>query len=186
MDCHPATVFKSLKAGRPPPERAVNPSEGAVDDRWAKRIDELTAPPSRWLSTSVFEIISAEGGPGLYPSVVRHVRGRRRPPFREGPQLSVPIKTGPGERTNQFDFSDCSERGRQFGIADTLRCFGAVSCWRRHLFWWFTTLVDKDHTMEGLVRHFSLIGGVPRGAHQPDKGAREVAGEALFAPPRDA
>ena len=61
---HPATVSKWLKAGGPPPKRTVSPSERAITDRWAKRIDELIAPPSKLLSTSVFEIIRAEGYPG--------------------------------------------------------------------------------------------------------------------------
>jgi len=65
----------------------------------------------------------------------------------------VPIETGPGEEC-QFDFSDCSERGEMFGIGDTLWCFGAVLCRSRHVFWWFTTSVDKEHTMEGFVRYF--------------------------------
>lgn len=167
---HPATVSKWLKAGGPPEKRSVNPAVRVIDDRWARRIDTLIAPPSKLLSTSVFEIITAEGYPGSYPSVVRQVRARRGPRFRVAPQVSVPIETAPGEES-QFDFSDCSERGRQFGIADTLWCFGAVLCWSRDLFWWFTTSVDREHTMEGLVRHFEYAGGVPRMARTDRMGA---------------
>ena len=158
---HPATISKWLKQGGPPPARRVSPSERAIDERFSARIDALIAPPSKLLSTSVFEIITAEGYTGSYPSVVRYVRARRGPRFRVAPQVSVPIETGPGEES-QFDFSDCSARGRQFGLGDSLWCFGAVLCWSRHLFWWFTTSVDKEHTMEGLVRHFEEIGGVPK------------------------
>lgn len=158
---HPATISKWLKTGGPPPARRVNPSERAIDQRFAQRIDALIAPPSKLLSTSVFEIIKAEGYTGSYPSVVRYVRTRRGPRFRVAPQVSVPIETGPGEES-QFDFSDCSARGRQFGIGDSLWCFGVVLCWSRHLFWWFTTSVDKEHTTEGLVRHFEEIGGIPK------------------------
>jgi hypothetical protein len=86
------------------------------------------------------------------------------------PQVSVPIETGPGEEC-QFDFSDCSDRGRQFGIGETLWCFGAVLCWSRHLFWWFTTSVDREHTMEGLVAHFEHVGGVPQVARTDRMGA---------------
>jgi transposase len=167
---HPATVSKWLKQGGPPEKRAVNPAVRVVDDRWARRIDALIAPPSKLLSTSVFEIVKAEGYPGSYPSVVRHVRERRGPRFRVAPQVSVPIETKPGEEC-QFDFSDCSLRGRSFGITDTLWCFGAVLCWSRHLFWWFTDSVDKEHTMEGLVRHFEDAGGVPRVARTDRMGA---------------
>jgi transposase len=167
---HPATVSKWLKLGGPPPARRVNPAVRAIDDRWAGRIDTLIAPPSKLLSTSVFEIICAEGYTGSYPSVVRYVRARRGPRFRVAPQVSVPIESGPGEES-QFDFSDCSQRGRQFGIADTLWCFGAVLCWSRHLFWWFTTSVDREHTTEGLVRHFEDAGGVPQVARTDRMGA---------------
>jgi transposase len=167
---HPATVSKWLRQGGPPPKRTVNPAVRVIDDRWATRIDELIAPPSKLLSTSVFEIISAEGFTGSYPSVVRQVRARRGPRFRVAPQVSVPIETGPGEEC-QFDFSDCSERGRHFEIADTLWCFGAVLCWSRDLFWWFTTSVDREHTLEGLVRHFEHVGGVPKVARTDRMGA---------------
>jgi len=170
MGYHPATVSKWLKQGGPPPARRVDPSVRAIDERWAKRIDALIAPPSKLLATSVFEIIKAEGYPGSYPSVVRYVRDRRGPRFRVAPQVSVPIETGPAEEC-QFDFSDCSERGRQFGLADTLWCFGAVLCWSRYLFWWFTTSVDRQHTMEGLVRAFEDAHGVPKVARTDRMGA---------------
>jgi transposase len=94
---HPATISKWLKAGGPPETRTVNPAERVIDDRWATRIDELIAPPSKLLATSVFEIMKAEGYPGSYPSVVRQVRKRRGPRFRVAPQVSVPIETAPGE-----------------------------------------------------------------------------------------
>jgi transposase len=167
---HPATISKWLRQGGPPPARQVAPAQRVVSDRWAKRIDDLIAPPSKVLATSVFEIISAEGFSGSYPTVVRHVRERRGPRFRVAPQVSVPIETGPGEES-QFDFSDCSQRGRQFGIGDDLWCFGAVLCWSRHLFWWFTTSVDREHTTEGLVRHFEETGGVPRAGRTDRMGA---------------
>jgi transposase len=170
MGYHPATVSKWLKQGGPPPARRVDPSVRAIDERWAKRIDALIAPPSKLLATSVFEIIKAEGYPGSYPSVVRYVRDRRGPRFRVAPQVSVPIETGPAEEC-QFDFSDCSERGRQFGLGETLWCFGAVLCWSRYLFWWFTTSVDRQHTMEGLVRAFEDAHGVPKVARTDRMGA---------------
>jgi IS30 family transposase len=55
---HPATVSKWLKAGGPPEGRRVNPSERVIDDRWARRIDALIAPPSKLRARSVFEIIA--------------------------------------------------------------------------------------------------------------------------------
>ena len=167
---HPATVSKWLKAGGPPAARTLTTTERVVDARWAKRIAELIEPPSRLLSTSVFEIISAEGFGGSYPSVVRAVRDRRGPRFRPAPQVSVPIETAPGEEC-QFDFSDCAERGRDWGISESLWCFGAVACWSRYLFWWFTDSVDRQHTFEGLVRAFEALGGVTQVARTDRMGA---------------
>lgn len=167
---HPATVAKWLKAGGPPAQRQVNPSERAIDERWAARIDQLIAPPSRLLATSVFEILRAEGYTGSYPSVVRYVRERRGPRFRRAPAVSVPIETAPGQE-GQFDFSDCSEEGRAFGIAETLWCFSFVLSWSRFVFWWFTVSVDQEHTFEGLVRAFEAIGGVPHEARTDRMGA---------------
>jgi transposase len=158
---HPATVSKWLKDGGPPPSRQSDPSTLVIDERWGRRIAELIEPPSRLLSTSVFEIITAEGFSGSYPSVVRKVRSLRGPRFRPAPQVSVPIETAPGEES-QFDFSDCSARSQAWGLGETLWCFGAVACWSRYLTWWFTTSVDRQHTFEGLVRHFEELNGVPK------------------------
>ena len=108
---HPATVSKWLKNGGPPPKRSADPASLVVDRRWGSRIGELIEPPSRLLSTSVYEIITAEGFAGSYPSVVRKVRALRGPRFRPAPQVSVPIETAPGEES-QFDFSDCRPEDR--------------------------------------------------------------------------
>jgi transposase len=124
---HPATVSKWLKEGGPPPARTTDPALLVVDQRWGSRIAELIEPPSRLLSSSVYEIITAEGFSGSYPSVVRKVRALRGPRFRPAPQVSVPIETAPGEES-QFDFSDCSARGKSWGLSDTLWCFGAIAC----------------------------------------------------------
>lgn len=167
---HPATISSWLRNGGPPAKRVVAPSQRVVDERWAARIAELITPPSRLLATSVFEIIATEGFAGSYPSVSREVARQRGPRFRRAPQVSVPIETAPGEES-QFDWSDCSERGRNWGLADELWCFGAVSCWSRHLHWWFSTSIDRQHTFEGLVRHFEAIGGVPRRARTDRMGA---------------
>ncbi len=167
---HPATVSKWLKNGGPPPKRSIDPASLVVDGRWGSRIAELIEPPSRLLSTSVYEIIAVEGFRGSYPSVVRKVRELRGPRFGPAPQVSVPIETAPGEES-QFDFSDCSARGRAFGLGETLWCFGAVACWSRYLTWWFTTSVDRQHTFEGLLRHFEELGGVPQRSRTDRMGA---------------
>jgi len=167
---HPATVSKWLKEGGPPPARTADPALLVVDQRWGSRIAELVEPPSRLLSTTVYEIITAEGFSGSYPSVVRKVRALRGPRFRPAPQVSVPIETAPGEES-QFDFSDCSARGRAWGLGEILWCFGAVACWSRFLTWWFTTSVDRQHTFEGLTRHFEELGGVSHRSRTDRMGA---------------
>src|SRR5208283_3123269 len=163
-------VSNWLKQGGPPAGRRVDPAVRAVGERWQGRIGELITPPSRLLSTSVFEIIKAEGFTGSYPSVVRAVREVRGPRFRPAPQVSVPIETAPAEES-QFDFSDCAARGRVWGISDTLWCFGAVACWPRYLTWWFTDSVDRQHTFEGLLRHYEELGGVPQRSRTDRMGA---------------
>lgn len=167
---HPATISNWIRNGGPPTTRKVAESERVIDEKFGTRIAELIAPPSRLLATSVYEIISAEGFGGSYPTVVRRVRDLRGPRFRPAPQVSVPIETAPGEES-QFDFSDCSARGRGWGLSDTLWCFGAVACWSRYLFWWFTTSVDREHTFEGLVRHYEDLGGVPHRSRTDRMGA---------------
>ena len=171
---HPATISNWIRNGGPPAMRAVTPSERVIDERWAARIAALIAPPSRLLATSVFETIRAEGFTGSYPSVAREVRRQRGPRFRRAAQASVPIETAPGEES-QFDWSDCSARGRDWGLGDELWCFGAVACWSRHLDWWFTTSIDRQHTFEGLVRHFETLGGVPRVARTDRMGVLGVS-----------
>ena len=158
---HPATISKWIANGGPPAQRAVAPTERVVDECWTARIAALIAPPSRLLATSVFETIRAEGFGGSYPSVAREVRRQRGPRFRRAAQVSVPIETAPGEES-QFDWSDCSARARDWDLGDELWCFGAVACWSRHLDWWFATSIDRQHTFEGVVRHFETLGGVPK------------------------
>jgi len=167
---HPATISNWLRNGGPPAQRAVATSERVIDERWTARIAALIAPPSRLLATSVFETIRAEGFGGSYPSVAREVRRQRGPRFRRAAQASVPIETAPGEES-QFDWSDCSERARDWGLGDELWCFGAVACWSRQLDWWFTTSIDRQHTFEGLVRHFEALGGVPKAVRTDRMGA---------------
>ena len=93
---HPATVSKWLRAGGPPAQREVAPTQRVIDERWQARIAELVTPPSRLLATSVFEVLVAEGFDGSYPSVVRAVRDLRGPRFRAAAAASVPIETAPG------------------------------------------------------------------------------------------
>src|SRR4051794_12041182 len=71
---HPATISKWLRDGGPPPARTVAAPERVIDGVWAARIAELVRPPAeKLLARSVFEIISAEGFAGSYPTVVRHL-----------------------------------------------------------------------------------------------------------------
>lgn len=79
---HPATISKWIRVGGPP-ETRVTPSLTVLDATWADRISQLLAVDPRMPATTVHRIIAAEGFPGSYPSVVRHlrtVRGPRHPP----------------------------------------------------------------------------------------------------------
>jgi transposase len=158
---HPATVSKWLKDGGPPPARSIDPAKRVIDERWAARIRELLRPPAeKLLSTSVYEIIKAEGFDGSYVTVARFVRDMRGPRFRAAPAVSVPIETAPAEEC-QFDWSDCSAWTQRWGLGEVW-CLGCVLCWSRWTRWWFTTSVDAEHTFEGLVAFYEAIGGVPK------------------------
>jgi transposase len=158
---HPQTVSQWLKNGGPPRKRSIDPVMRVVDERWAKRITELIQPPAdKLLATSVYEIISAEGFCGSYPSVARFLNDLRGARFRKAPAVSVPIETGPGLET-QFDWSDCSEWTQRWGLGEVW-CLGCVLCWSRWRRWWFTTSIDACHTFEGLVRFFESAGGTTK------------------------
>jgi transposase len=158
---HPGTIAKWVRGGGPPPARTVADAERVIDPRWADRLNELLVGNRLLLATSLFEIISAEGFDGSYPTVARWVRAQRGPRFRRADKASVPIETAPGEEA-QFDFSDCSSWAQRVGFGDVLWCFGMILCWSRWRLWWFTTSVDREHTFEGIVRFFDAAGGIPK------------------------
>jgi transposase len=167
---HPATIAKWVKDGGPPPARTLPDEFRVIDPVWEDRLNSLLVGNTRLLATSLFEIITAEGFSGSYPSVVRWVRAQRGPRFRAADGASVPIETAPGEEA-QFDFSDCSSWAREVGLAETLWCFGMILCWSRWRLWWFTTSVDREHTFEGIVRFFDAAGGVTKIARTDRMGA---------------
>ena len=70
-------------------------------------------------------------------NVARAVRDVRGPRFRAAAAVSVPIQTDPGEE-DQFDFCNLDDVAAAWGWDHPLRCFGAISCWPRERFWWFT------------------------------------------------
>ena len=167
---HPDTISKWVKAGGPPAARTVTDGDRVVDPVWADRLTALLVGNPKLLATSLFEIISAEGFTGSYPSVVRWVREQRGPRFRRSDGASVPIETAPGEEA-QFDFSDCSAWALGVGLGPVLWCFGMILCWSRWRTWWFTTSVDRHHTFEGIARFFDAAGGVPKIARTDRMGA---------------
>ncbi|HEX9314903.1 MAG TPA: IS21 family transposase [Actinomycetota bacterium] len=155
---HPATVSNWLKNGGPPPKRQTDPALLVVNEYWASRITEILKANSNLLGTSVERLLRAEGFDGSYPTLVRHLRETRGVRRHRDAAVSVPIETAAGEEF-QFDWSDCCEWGRAWGLGE-LHCFGAILCWSRHRHWWFAPSVDRPHTFEGLVRFFEDAGGV--------------------------
>jgi transposase len=153
---HPETVSKWLKAGGPPTGRVV--TDTVVDEQWAARIGELLGKNPNLLASSVARILAAEGCPASYPTIVRHLRGVRGPRRGRVAEVTVPIETDPGEEA-QADWSDCTAWGRAWGLG-VLHCFGAILAWSRRRFWWFAASVDREHTLEGMVRFFEDVGGV--------------------------
>jgi len=155
---HPATVSHWLRNGGPPAKRQSDPALLVVNEHWASRITEILKANSNLLGTSVERLLRAEGFDGSYPTLVRHLRETRGVRRHRDAAVSVPIETAAGEEF-QFDWSDCCEWGRAWGLGE-LHCFGAILCWSRHRHWWFAPSVDRPHTFEGLVRFFEDAGGV--------------------------
>jgi transposase len=155
---HPQTVSGWLKNGGPPQQRA--PVKDCLVDRSVQdRVTELLAHNSELQGTSIMRVLAAEGYTGSYPTLVRHLR-QVRGPMRGRVKLTMPIETSPAEEF-QFDWSDCNRWARRWGWEGELHCFGSVLCWSRRKFWWFAESIDQAHTLEGLVRFFEDIGGVP-------------------------
>lgn len=167
---HPATIRKWLKEDGPPTRVEVRDEARVMNQRWRARIETLLEKYPRLLAVSVHHKLVAEGFEGSYPTVARAVRDVRGPRFRPAAAVSVPIHTDPGEE-DQFDFCNLDDVAARWGWDHPLRCFGAISCWPRERFWWFTTSEDQHHTFEGLVRAFEAFGGVPAVARTDRMGA---------------
>jgi len=153
---HPETVSKWLKAGGPPARRVV--ADTVIDERWAVRVRQLLERNPNLLASSVARVLAAEGCPASYPTIVRHLRAVRGVRRGRTTDATAPIETEPGEEA-QADWSDCTGWGRAWGLG-VLHCFGAILAWSRRRFWWFASSVDREHTLEGLVRFFEDVGGV--------------------------
>lgn len=61
-----------------------------------------------------------------------------------------------------------------------LHCFGALLCWSRRRHWWFAPSLDRPHTLEGLVRFFTDVGGVPALGRTDRMGALGVTRGGVF------
>lgn len=156
---HPQTVSGWLKNGGPPPRRSVPVEDLVIDERWRARVGELLAHNAELQGSSIFRVIAAEGYTGSYQSLTRYLHSLRGP-TRGAVALTMRIETMPGEEF-QFDWSDANTFARRWGWEHELHCFGCVLCWSRFKFWFFAPAIDQPHTLEGLVRFFEAVGGVP-------------------------
>ena len=68
---HPATIAKWWRNGGSPPARTVAEQDRVIHSVWADRLSALLVGNPKLLATSLFEIISAEGFSGSYPTVAR-------------------------------------------------------------------------------------------------------------------
>lgn len=167
---HRTTIANWIKAGGPPQKRAPAVERVVLTDRWQRRIAELLEAQPALLSTSIHDVLVAEGFGGSYATVVRAVREIRGPRFKSSKAASVPIETAPGAEA-QFDFADVTTTAAGWGWKGRLWCFGMILCWSRWRRWWFVTSQDRHHTFEGIVRFLYAAGGAPRVARTDRMGA---------------
>lgn len=156
---HPATVSWWLKNGGPPEKRQAPAGDPVIDERWRARIAGLLRHNVGLQGSSIMRVLSAEGYAGSYQSLTAYLHSVRGP-TRGTVALTMAIETGPGEEF-QFDWSDCNHFARRWGWEQELHCIGCVLCWSRYKHWWFASSIDQAHTLEGLVRFFEDVGGVP-------------------------
>jgi transposase len=76
---HPATITKWIRAGGPPDGRSRSESDRVIDSRWSARVSALLAVDRQMTGTKVYAALTAEGFPGSYVSVIRHLRAIRGP-----------------------------------------------------------------------------------------------------------
>lgn len=164
---HRDTISKYLKEGPPPAVRVSPPV--VMTDRWRTKIEVMLESFPRLQGISVHNRLRADGFEGSYPTVVRAVRDVRGPRFKAAAAVSVPIHTDPGEEA-QFDFCVLPDWAARFGWP-SLYAFGMILSWSRVRLWWFTTGEDREHTFEGVVRFFEMIGGIPTVARTDRMGA---------------
>ena len=99
---HPDTISAWVRNGGPPQARTVAETARVIDGVWADRLTALLVGNPQLLAKSLFEIITAEGFCGSYPSVVRWVRDQRGPRFRAADGASVPIETPQGRKPSSI------------------------------------------------------------------------------------
>lgn len=171
---HRTTVAQWINAGGPPPKRRPASQPEVLTDRWRRRIAGLVGEHPSLLSTSIHDVLVAEGFSGSYATVVREVRTLRGPRFKAAKTVSVPIETAPGAEA-QFDFADVSDAARRWGWTGELFCFGMILSWSRWKRWWFTTSQDREHTFAGILGFLETVGGVPRIGRTDRMGALGVS-----------
>jgi len=153
------TIAKWIELGGPPPRRVA--TETVVDEHWAGRVAQLLEAAPTLPVTSLHRLLGAEGCPASYPTLTRHVRAVHGPRRVRAGSATAAIETPAGEEA-QADWSELSAEQRSWlGLEPPVYCFGAILCWSRQRHWWFADSLDFHHTIEGFVRSFDALGGVP-------------------------
>lgn len=125
---HRTTISEWIRSGGPPASRAAVPDRLVITEAWQVRVAKLLRAQPSLLSTSVHDVMAAEGFDGSYPTVARAVRQVRGPRFVAAKAASVPIETAPAAEA-QFDFADLCEEAKGWGWSVPLFCFGMIlSC----------------------------------------------------------
>ena len=143
-------------------ERRVQPQPrlGPFVARLDGLLDANSRRPARERLTArrLFELLRAEGYPGAYDSVQRHVRDWRRARSQQGP-VFIPQSFAPGE-AYQFDWSH--EHVELGGIEQVVKLAHVRLCHSRAFFLVAYPRESQEMVFDAHARAFSFLGGVPR------------------------
>ncbi|WP_374682887.1 IS21 family transposase [Accumulibacter sp.] len=153
LGVHPKTVSRALKRGSAPARRRRK--RGSKLEPFLWKVDELLGQ-GVWNAMVILREIQALGYAGQQTMVRDYVRPKR---ILRTKRATVRFETEPG-RQLQCDWG--TQRtvvaGEEVDVQFIVNTLG----YSRRTHFWCTDSQDAEHTLEGLVRTFEYLGGIPK------------------------